>query len=328
MTAQTFTVFCGPAADTEELPSAFSAGAGTGCHDAVIYRQKPFTGFFIGPYCVIAGTFEFRAQDGWVIDHLVAVQQDRIGQIFSCAVQRGDVIACIVIRVFHQADTRVFFFQYFKFFFQISGDDSDIFDAVGMQCLNDGIDHASAVDGNQRLRRFQGYRTHALADAGLVYRLEKVENPQIPLSAYSDASSFKVYMNDVGILRRNSGIAYQTILTEPKQFHNVKGTFAENYCMTEMISLNLKPYYWKNGNSAEVDFLFEDEMNRIIPLETKSADNTRAKSFHLFCKQYSPAKAFLVSTKNIGDNLKDQTHEINLPLYLMWNLKRYIQSIH
>ena len=198
----------------------------------------------------------------------------------------------------------------------------------GILLSDDGIDHASAVDGNQRLRRFQGYRTHALADAGLVYRLEKVENPQIPLSAYSDASSFKVYMNDVGILRRNSGIAYQTILTEPKQFHNVKGTFAENYCMTEMISLNLKPYYWKNGNSAEVDFLFEDEMNRIIPLETKSADNTRAKSFHLFCKQYSPAKAFLVSTKNIGDNLKDQTHEINLPLYLMWNLKRYIQSIH
>ena len=140
-----------------------------------------------------------------------------------------------------------------------------------------------------------------LADAGLVYRLEKVENPQIPLSAYSDASSFKVYMNDVGILRRNSGIAYQTILTEPKQFHNFKGTFAENYCMTEMISLNLKPYYWKNGNSAEVDFLFEDEMNRIIPLETKSADNTRAKSFHLFCKQYSPAKAFLVSSELLGN---------------------------
>ena len=96
--------------------------------------------------------------------------------------------------------------------------------------------------------------------------------------------------------------------------------------MTELIALGIVPYYWRSGNSAEVDFLFEDDWNRIIPLETKSADNTRAKSFIAYCKQYKPALGFKVSTKNIGVNQKGETREISLPLYLLWKLKDYIES--
>ena len=61
---------------------------------------------------------------------------------------------------------------------------------------------------------------------------------------------------------------------------------------------------------------FEDEENRTIPLEAKSADNTRANSFAVYCRQYKPALGIKVSTKNIGDKQKNATHEISLPLYL------------
>lgn len=165
-----------------------------------------------------------------------------------------------------------------------------------------------------------------LVDAGLVYRLEKVGAPQIPLSSCSDATFFKTYTADIGLLRRNAGVGYQTVLTEPEGYATFKGAFTENYCMTELISLGIKPYYWKSGNSAEVDFLFEDERNRIMPLETKSADNTRAKSFATYCKQYKPELGFKVSTKNVGDNRKAETHEISLPLYLLWKLPLYIAA--
>ena len=165
-----------------------------------------------------------------------------------------------------------------------------------------------------------------LVDAGLAYRLEKVSSPQIPLSTCSDASFFKTYVHDIGILRRMAGVAYRTVLTEPDGFKSFKGAMAENYCMTELIALGIVPYYWRSGNSAEVDFLFEDDWNRIIPLETKSADNTRAKSFTAYCKQYKPALGFKVSTKNIGVNQKGETREISLPLYLLWKLKDYIES--
>ena len=162
-----------------------------------------------------------------------------------------------------------------------------------------------------------------LCDAGLVYRLEKVSAPQIPLSACADATFFKTYLHDVGILRRSAGLSYHSFLTEPNGFAAFKGAFAENYCMTELRALGIAPYYWNSGASAEVDFIFQDDRLGIVPLETKSADNTKAKSFALFCRKYRPAVGFKVSTKNVGDNQKEDTHEISLPLYALWRLRDY-----
>lgn len=163
-----------------------------------------------------------------------------------------------------------------------------------------------------------------LADAGLVYRLEKVSSPQIPLSSCSDATFFKVYLHDLGILRRIAGVAYRTVFTEPDAYASFKGAFTENYCMLELINLGIKPYYWRSDNTAEVDFIFEDTINRIIPMEVKSADNARAKSFAFYCKQYKPDTGFKISAKNVGDNQWDTTHEISLPLYLLWKLRTYM----
>jgi predicted AAA+ superfamily ATPase len=164
-----------------------------------------------------------------------------------------------------------------------------------------------------------------LVDAGLVYRLEKVTAPQIPLSACSDATSFKVYLHDLGILRKIAGVAYRTVLTEPEGYSAFKGAFTENYCMLELISQCIRPYYWRSDNSAEVDFIFEDAINQIIPMEAKSADNTRAKSFITYCRQYKPVIGFRVSMKNVGENQRDATHEISLPLYLLWKIGDYTQ---
>ena len=127
-------------------------------------------------------------------------------------------------------------------------------------------------------------------------------------------------------MRKNAGVSYRTILTEPDGYAAFKGAIAENYCMTELIALGIKPYYWRSNNTAEVDFVFEDNINRIIPMEAKSGDNTRAKSFTAYCKQYAPSLGFRVSSKNVGDNEKNGTHEISLPLYMLWRLPMYITN--
>ena len=119
-----------------------------------------------------------------------------------------------------------------------------------------------------------------------------VSAPQIPLSSCSDATFFKTYGADLGLLRRNAGVGYRTVLTEPEGYASFKCAFTENYCMTELTTLGIRPYYWRSGNSAEVDFLLEDSLNRIMPLEVKSADNTRAKSLATYCRQYKPELAF------------------------------------
>ncbi len=163
-----------------------------------------------------------------------------------------------------------------------------------------------------------------LADAGLVYKLELVENAEIPLSSSADSTWFKLYMSDIGLLRRISGLSYMTIFTGNDLFIKYKGALAENYVMNELISSGNTPYFWRSGNTAEIDFLIEKE-NHIIPIEVKAADNIQAKSYKIFCKRYSPAKGIKASLKNIARNYCEQTETYNLPLWLLWNMDFYLQ---
>ncbi len=162
-----------------------------------------------------------------------------------------------------------------------------------------------------------------LVDAGLVYRLELVSNPELPLSFCSDATFFKVYMSDVGLLRKKSGVSHRTIMEDSDLYKNFKGAFTENFVLNELIKLGIKPYFWRSGNTAELDFIFEFD-DKIIPIEAKAEIHTRAKSYRQFCKKYNPELGFKFSMKNVGSNQVENTMTYSLPLYLIWQVKKYL----
>ena len=163
-----------------------------------------------------------------------------------------------------------------------------------------------------------------LVDAGLIYRLELVEKPELPLSFCADATYFKVYLSDVGLLRRKSGVSYKTILFDTPEYVKFKGALTENYVLTELLQKGYHPYFWRSGNSAEVDFLMEHD-NFIIPIEAKAEEHTRAKSYRQFCNRYKTPYGFKFSMKNIGDNMVEETKTYSVPLYLIWRLKEYLK---
>ncbi len=165
-----------------------------------------------------------------------------------------------------------------------------------------------------------------LVDAGLVFKLELVSNPELPLSFCSDATFFKVYMSDVGLLRRKSGVSYKTIMEDTELYKNFKGAFTENFVLTELIKMGIHPYFWRSGNVAELDFLFEYE-DKIIPVEAKAKLHTRAKSFRQYCKKYHPEVGFKFSLKNIGNHEVEGTKTYSVPLYLMWMIKVYLKAV-
>lgn len=165
-----------------------------------------------------------------------------------------------------------------------------------------------------------------LVDAGLVYRLELVTNPELPLSFYANASFFKVYMADVGLLRRKSGISHKTILEDSELYKNFKGAFTENFVLTELLAQGISPYFWRSGNTAELDFLFEYK-DAIFPVEAKAELRTRAKSFRQYCKKYRPDTGFKFSMKNAGAHVVEATTVYSIPLYLIWMLNKYLSSI-
>lgn len=164
-----------------------------------------------------------------------------------------------------------------------------------------------------------------LIDAGLVYKQKLVEKPEIPLSYTADDSAFKVFFSDVGLLRKKANVYYKTILEGDERYIRFKGALTENYVMTELVKNGFPCYFWRSGNQAEVDFLTEDK-GRLLPIEVKSADNTRAKSLAAFLAKYKPDCAFKLSLKNVGDNQAGDTTVYSLPLYLLWKLREYIDA--
>lgn len=162
-----------------------------------------------------------------------------------------------------------------------------------------------------------------LEEAGLIIKAELVEKPELPLEGFADKTYFKVYMSDVGLLRAKSGVSAQTIMNESDLYIRYKGAFAENYVLNELKAIGKKPFFWRSGNSAEVDFIFESE-GEMVPVEVKAADNTQAKSYKQFCQKYAPRVGIKLSEKNIAQNPCADTITYSIPLYLGWNIEKYL----
>jgi len=156
-----------------------------------------------------------------------------------------------------------------------------------------------------------------LKTAGIINKCVRVTEGKMPLSAYADNDSFKVYMVDTGLLCSKFGIAANVVINSPHSFDGFKGALAENYIMQTLITNSIIPYYWSAPGKAELDFVFQDTQGNIIPLEGKSADNVRSKSLKSYISIYKPEYAVRVSAKNFGfeNNIK------SIPLYALFCLK-------
>ena len=206
--------------------------------------------------------------------------------------------------------------------------------AIKIKLIWDAIPSQIAKDNNKFIFSHvkEGARAKDLEDAlewlvsaGLVYKLNLVQTPQLPLESMKDNTYFKIYMADVGLLRKKSNVNYRTILNGDESFIQFKGAFSENYIMSELKCLGVSAYFWRTKADAEVDFISDYE-GVLFPIEVKSATNTKAKSLQLFCKRFSPKLAFKASLKNVGDNMMEETHIWNIPLYIFFKIKEYIKT--
>jgi len=139
-----------------------------------------------------------------------------------------------------------------------------------------------------------------LKAAGIIHKCVRVSEGKMPLMAYADNESFKVYMMDTGLLCSKFGIAANVVLSSPPSFDGFKGALAENYICQCLAANGFTPFYWSSPGKAELDFVFQDSQGNIIPLEAKSSDNVRSKSLGQYVSLYKPEYAMRVSAKNFG----------------------------
>lgn len=139
-----------------------------------------------------------------------------------------------------------------------------------------------------------------LKASGVIIKCYKCNEGKLPLSAYTDFNSFKVYMTDTGLLCSQFGIPANAVVVDTPLLNGFKDTLKENYVAFSLSVNNYGVYYWESNGQAEVDFIIQDNMGNIIPIEVKAADNVRAKSLQQFVKKYNPPYAIRVSAKNFG----------------------------
>lgn len=163
------------------------------------------------------------------------------------------------------------------------------------------------VETNSNKRELKG-ALEWLISSGMLYECDCISTPQLPLMAYIEESSFKLYMNDVGLLTNLSNLPIKNIIFDSDFIF--KGALAENYVVQELTSNGIKLFYWKSTSIAEVDFIIQNE-DGIIPIEVKANDNFNSKSLSSYIKRYSPKYGIRISAKNFGyaNNIK------SIPLY-------------
>jgi predicted AAA+ superfamily ATPase len=162
-----------------------------------------------------------------------------------------------------------------------------------------------------------------LINAGLVYKVECIEKPYYPISAYADHTFFKLYMSDVGLLRRLADLPSAILFDDTAEYKEFKGAMAENFVACELKRMYGKTkdkslYYWtaEGSGKAEVDFIVQDDSKYIIPIEVKSGTAKRARSLTQYCIKYNPELSVLTSLDEITDRI--------IPLYAFWKLKEWI----
>lgn len=162
-----------------------------------------------------------------------------------------------------------------------------------------------------------------LVDARLVHKVYRSTAPGLPISAYDDLSAFKIYLVDVGLLRRLAQLAPTAFGEGNRLFTEFKGALSENYVLQTLVTqFEVMPRYWSQNNPPnEVDFIIQRE-NDIFPVEVKAEMNTKSRSLKKYVELFGDKIKLRIRFSM--DNLKLDEDVLNIPLFMADQTDRLI----
>lgn len=152
-----------------------------------------------------------------------------------------------------------------------------------------------------------------LMDAGIIHKVSRVKEIQMPVKFYEDLSAFKLFLLDCGLFACMVDAPAKQMLVGDNVFKEFKGTFTEQFVLQQLVALGKTPYYWSSETtSAEIDFVVQDH-DRVIPIEVKAEANVRSRSMSTYISSNPERglKGLRISMKGY----KDQGWMENIPLY-------------
>ena len=158
-----------------------------------------------------------------------------------------------------------------------------------------------------------------LIDSGLVHKISRVSEPNMPLKAYEDVAAYKLFLLDVGLLGAMTDLDAHSLLENDKLFNDYNGAITEQYVLQEFKTLHDLPIFYWTSNRAELDFIIQHK-NNIIPVEVKATVNLQAKSLKSFRQKYEPAISIRTSLADYEYN----QGLYNIPLFDISNIEEII----
>ncbi len=154
-----------------------------------------------------------------------------------------------------------------------------------------------------------------LKDAGLVYQVNRVSMPGMPLKFYAENAVFKLFVLDVGLMGAMVDAPAESVLVADTLFKEYKGAFTELFVLTQLMPCELPIYYFSSNDSrVEIDLVVQHG-TKIVPIEVKAEENVHSKSLRTFVSKYPGLKGLRLSMKPY----MDQDWMTNKPLYAVGN---------
>lgn len=160
-----------------------------------------------------------------------------------------------------------------------------------------------------------------LNNANNVFKVYNVNKPNLPLCAYNDLSSFKLYLSDVGLLRRMTNLDGGIIASGNRLFEEFKGALTENYVLEQLTTIYDSINYFTFDN-YEIDYLIQTK-NEIIPIEVKSGTSNNNASLNKYNERFSPK----IRVRFSMNNLSLDGNLLNVPLFMVEYLPRLIDIV-
>lgn len=152
-----------------------------------------------------------------------------------------------------------------------------------------------------------------LKDAGLVYKVTRVNNLSKPLNFYEDPAAFKLFALDLGLLGAMAQTDPADILTRNDGFTEYKGAFTEQYVAQQIIATakNRLYYYSRDDSRLEIDFAYQSD--KVLAIEVKAEENLKAKSLKAVLDRYP----HLIGSRMSMSGYREEDRFVNVPLYLV-----------
>ena len=102
--------------------------------------------------------------------------------------------------------------------------------------------------------------------------------------------------------------------------YNIKSILMENAVAIELLNQGFSLYYYQSDGKAEVTFVIQDRMGKIIPIELVNKNLSKAKALTLFMNKFKLNEAIRLTDENFC--IKKGIRYV--PIYALFCIKDYL----